>query len=382
MKSLSVVKPKSDLDLAISMIRAIDPSIILAFVAPALACDDDVKAKLHAAFPAVPFLGCSTSGEIVGDGVHDEAVVFVGMRFDQTRVRTAHVKIERPEDAEKIGEMIAAQLQAPDLKSVFILSPGHQMNGSALVRGLYNAVSPDVVVTGGLAGDGLQFGTTYTLYQGTFASDQVVAFGLYGEAIEVSTGCEGGWRPFGPARVVTRAEGNVLYDLDNRPALALYDEYLGTLDRNNPASRLSYPFAVLREDRSSAGLIRSALGVDIAKNALVLAGEVKEGCYVCLMHADTDGLIQGAAQAAAEAIRMHKTRHALGVALIVSCVGRRLVMNIDTDEEIEAVRDSFDEGMTIAGFYSYGEIAPFAKGKRPELHNQTMTVTYISEKNL
>jgi hypothetical protein len=380
MKSLSLAKPKENLDLAIAEARALDPSIVLLFAAPELLRDAEVVGKLAAGFQDIPAIGCSTSGEITAEGLFDNTVAMLALKFEATPVRTTSVYLAGAEESEKVGAAVGAQLAAPDLKAVFVLSPGLNVNGSALVKGLYGAVGEDVVVTGGLAGDGLRFKDTQTFFNGSVSKNHVVAFGLYGDAINVSGGSEGGWRPFGPARLVTRSEGNVLFELDGKQALSLYDEYLGTVDRALPASRLSYPLAILREDRSNMGLIRSALGIDAEKNALILAGDLPQGSLVCLMHANTEGLIQGAAQAATEAMRVHKSRGQKGVAILVSCVGRRMVMNIDTDEEIEAVRDSFEDGMTIAGYYSYGEICPFAKTKRPELHNQTMTITYITEK--
>lgn len=101
------------------------------------------------------------------------------------------------------------------------------------------------------------------------------------------------------------------------------------------------------------------------------------GSFVCLMHADIDELIEGAEGAARDACIDDSAGDS--AALLVSCVGRRIVMSDDVVEEVEVVKDILDENTSIAGFYSYGEISPFEITGKPELHNQTMTVAYITE---
>jgi hypothetical protein len=146
-----------------------------------------------------------------------------------------------------------------------------------------------------------------------------------------------------------------------------------------PASGLLFPFAILADDRQETGLLRTLLGIDETEGSLTMAGDIPAGGYLKLMHASTEALIDGA-EAAAEAA--HKMTHASGqgLALLISCIGRKLVMGDRVDEEVEAVAAVFGQNCALTGFYSYGEISPFIESTECKLHNQTMTITYLSEK--
>jgi hypothetical protein len=237
-----------------------------------------------------------------------------------------------------------------------------------------------VPITGGLAGDGGDFVRTWVLDDNGVSSRRIVCIGLYGAGLLFSHGSFGGWSPFGPARKVTRSDHNILYELDGESALAVYKRYLGEHAKGLPASGLLFPFAMLGKDHSELGLIRTILGVNEADGSLTLAGEIDTDGYLKLMHASTDALV-GGAETAAEAARDMQATQGEGLALLVSCVGRKLVMGGRVDEEVEAVADVFGPGTALAGFYSYGEISPFGKATGCKLHNQTMTIAYMSEAN-
>jgi hypothetical protein len=204
-----------------------------------------------------------------------------------------------------------------------------------------------------------------------------VAVGFYGNRLRVGCGSLGGWDPFGPERLITRSLGNVLYELDGRSALALYRQYLGDYAVQLPASALLFPLSL----RSMAGdrpVVRTVLAIDEEKGSMTFAGDLPEGSYARLMKANFERLIDGANDAA------RATKEALGskppeLALLISCVGRKMVLQQRIEEELEAVRDVIGSQATQAGFYSYGEIAPFSPKSPCELHNQTMTVTAMSE---
>lgn len=377
MKSFSVSGKISVLPGKMPACMAIDPNLVLLFASPELMSGGELKQFVKEHLSDVPVIGCSTAGEISEDGVATGTVSLVAMHFDATRLECATADLVSTGQSYMAGKEIARQLMQPDLKAVFTLGPGVNVNGSEFVKGISENVGGSVIVTGGLAGDGTNFKQTFTLLGNDIFSDKAVAFGLYGERIRISSGSKGGWKPFGPSRRVTKSNANVLLELDGKPALALYKEYLGDKAAQLPSSGLLYPFAILREDHSTTGLIRTILDVDHEKESLVLAGDLPEGSIVCLMHADTDSLVEGSEQAAGEA---QKTLSAPeSVALLISCVGRRLVMGNDVDEEIDAVKTTMGGDIKIAGFYSYGEICPFAESGKPELHNQTMTITYITE---
>lgn len=359
-------------------IRAVSPNFICVFFAPENA-DSPALRSVCEAFKDIPVVGCSTAGEISDDHLSDDAISLMAVNFEKTPLRAAGEVIPGSEACYEKSRVLAQKLAAPDLAGVFILAPGLNINGSAIARGFASVLGPDVRISGGLAGDKTRFAKTYTLLNGTVSENMLVAVGLYGSHIRIGTGSKGGWAPFGPARRVTKAEGNILYELDGKPALDLYKQYLGEKAEQLPSSGLLYPFSILEDDQSETGLIRTILDINHEHKSLVLAGDMPQGKLVRLMHADVDQLIAGAENAAEEAHLPFEPHNGASVAFLVSCVGRKLVMADDVVEEVEAVRHVFGPKTRMAGFYSYGEICISDLTRTAELHNQTMTITLLSE---
>jgi hypothetical protein len=350
-------------------------TMLVAFAAPGFHDKPAVLAELAAAFPTSALIGCSTSGEIDHTRVRDESIAVAAVRFERTRVKHARTNLDGAADSAAAGARIADQLAAPDLRAVIVLSEGLHVNGSELVRGLNTRLPESVVVTGGLAGDGDRFGRTWVLAAGAAVTNGVVAVGLYGDALRIGHGSKGGWDTFGPERVVTRSAGNVLYSLDGRPALALYKEYLGERAAGLPGSALLFPLALRASTDDVNSVVRTVLSVDEAAQSMTFAGDIPTGHYAKLMRANFDRLILGAQAAGTAAMTAHDGP-ALSIA--ISCVGRRLVLGERTEEETEATLESLPRGTRQVGFYSYGEISPHTTG-RCDLHNQTMTLTVLSE---
>jgi hypothetical protein len=336
-------------------------------------------AELRAAFPKACLLGCSSSGEIEGGTVHDGGLTLTVVRFGHTRLRAAAAPLAVPEASATAGAQLAQALQAPDLAAVFLLSDGLKTNGTALARGLRAALGPEVVVTGGLAGDGDRFAHTWVVHEGAPQAGWATAVGLYGTKVRVSHGCDGGWTDFGPERRVTRSRDNVLYELDGQPALALYKRYLGERAAGLPGTALLFPLAIRRAgERDGDPLVRTILAIDEEAQSMTFAGDIPEGSIARLMRASTERLVDSAGEAGTQAGRGVPS-DTPALALSVSCVGRRLVLGERTDEEVEMVQSAMPAGTAHAGFYSYGEIAPSLAGGAADLHNQTMTVTVVYE---
>jgi hypothetical protein len=354
------------------------PQLVLYYAASRHLEDTALEAGLRARYPDAHLLGCSTAGEIRGTTVTDDGAVAVAVEFAHTRVETAYLPLSEPSASAAVGEELARALDPNGLVHVFVLAEGLRVNGSELVKGLRAALPPSVAVTGGLAGDGERFGRTRVRLDGNLDDNGVAAVGLYGDRIRIGYGSMGGWDPFGPERVVTRAAGNVLYELDGRPALELYKTYLGSYADQLPASGLLFPLSLRGED-GEPRVVRTILGVDEDQGALVFAGDLPTGRYVRLMKANVDRLVdgaQGAALAGYEAVGSTSP----SLAILISCVGRKLVLKQRIEEELDAVRAVLGAETVLSGFYSYGEIAPFRASTSCELHNQTMTITTLVER--
>ncbi len=350
--------------------------VVFVFGARRLLQRPDVMASVHARYPGAVLMGCSTAGEIEGAHVRDDSVVCTAVAFEKTHLRQASVQVDAA-GSRAAGRALAEALTADDLAHVFVLSDGLMVNGSELVAGLLETLPPGVQVTGGLSADGAAFKETGVLDEGRLKAGVVAGLGFYGRALRVGYGSLGGWDPFGPDRIITRSAGNVLYELDGKSALGLYKKYLGDYAKDLPASGLLFPLLVHKSERDP-GFVRTILSVDEQQQSLTFAGDVPQGSLARLMKANFDRLIDGASGAARVTYEAMGRRPA-SLALLISCVGRKLVLQQRTEEEVEAVREILGEHTTLAGFYSYGEISPLTPGARCDLHNQTMTITTFNE---
>jgi hypothetical protein len=334
--------------------------------------------EILAAYPRSVVIGCSTAGEILGERIEDDTVTVAVAQFEHTAVALAAAPLPDIGSSYMAGQALAGQLHRDDLRSVFVLSTGLNVNGSELVRGIDAGLAADVIVTGGLAADGPRFEHTWVIVDSELRSGYVTAVGLYGDHVRVGHGSRGGWEIFGPERRVTRSDGNILYELDGRPALELYKRYLGDLAAGLPATGLRFPLALRDSAESEKQLVRTIVAVDEADQSMTFAGDLPQGWMARLMRANFDQLICGAEEAAMLAAA--PTGDVLGdrLAIAVSCVGRRMVLGESTEEEVEATLDILPAGTRQIGFYSYGELSPFATGSC-DLHNQTMTLTMVQE---
>lgn len=338
-------------------------------------------------YPVAHILGCSTAGEICGAQVFDDSLVATAIHFEHTQVRAAQVSLDADSDGRRAGELLARALPGSvgavgssaeqKLAHVLVLSDGLSINGSDLVRGLMKSLPAGVIVTGGLAGDGARFAETLVIKDDVPQKGAIAAVGLYGNRLQVGFGSLGGWDPFGPERLVTRSKGNILFELDSRPALRLYKQYLGEHAEGLPATGLLFPLSV-RVNPGATPLVRTILAVDEQQQSMTFAGDVPEGAYARLTKASVERLVDGAV-GAARASRPGSA-HAPELAILISCVGRKLVLKQRIEEEVEGVREILGEQVVMTCFYSYGEIAPFLLGESTELHNQTMTVTTFTER--
>lgn len=358
--------------------------LILVFGSTALLGDSVNFFAIRKAFPAGMIVGCSTAGEIHGTSVQDDTLVVTVVNFERTGLQFTKADVDAPPQSYATGQRLAESLPKQDLTHVLVFSDGLNVNGTALLRGMKENLPPTVEVTGGLAADGANFQKTLVCANDVPIEGQVVAVGLYGGNIKVGYGSLGGWDPFGPERKITRSQGNVLFDLDRQPALELYKRYLGDQAAGLPATGLLFPLALRYPDsggvatRSNSGVVRTVLSIDENNNSMTFAGDMPEQGYVRLMKANFERLIDGASGAAKLSTQSLQNKPAQ-LALLVSCVGRKLVLKQRIDEEIEGVREILGDDAVLAGFYSYGEISPHMAGDSCELHNQTMTITTFLE---
>ena len=354
--------------------------LVLVFGDPALVTQSALFGHIRDLFPGAAIVSSSTAGEIIHENVYDNSLVVTAIQFEKTRIRSYVTNIDEHGCSYETGKHLMKKLladQADDLNAVFIISDGTHVNGSELVSGFSENNPKCVPVTGGLAGDGARFTRTFTGLDRIPEEGNVVVVGFYGNNLQIGHGSFGGWDEFGPERTITRSDKNILYEIDGKNALDLYKEYLGPYKEELPGSALLFPLS-LREPGSAEHLVRTILSINEAEKSMLFAGNLPQGSKVRLMKANFDRLIEGASTAANNAFDSLGNR-APDLAVLISCVGRKLILHERTDEEVEAVKQVFGDHTPLTGFYSYGEISPFRLATFSELHNQTMTITTFSE---
>ncbi|RDI50370.1 FIST signal transduction protein [Flavobacterium glaciei] len=359
-----------------SKVQLVNP-LVLVFGNRMLLENEKFIKEVRAEFPYEHIVFGSTSGEIVDSMVLDESIVVTAIEFEKSsfKVKTANI-LDFNKNAQLLGESLYNTMAKDGLKHLFVISEGTFVNGSSLIKGIERGIHDKTLISGGLCGDDAKFEKTLASYKENPKQGEVVLIGFYGESLEISVASFGGWITFGPERLITKSNANVLYEIDGLPALELYKKYLGEKANQLPQASLLYPLNVTEHDKEHA-VVRTILGINEEENSMTLAGDVPVNSKVQLMMTSVDGLSQGAFNAAklANANRIKKPE----LALLVSCVGRKLVMNQRVEEEIEEVKNVIGNEVTITGFYSYGELAPYSGKSSCELHNQTMTLTLISE---
>jgi hypothetical protein len=376
MKTVQLQRDSSGSWNYLSEFIALDNPLVLILGNRFLLEKEGVYEEVRDLFPSGHLVFGSSSGEIVAGAVNDNHITITAIEFEKSsfEIQTFNIH-EVGDDSEKAGSTIVKKLTAEGLKHVFVLSEGSFVNGSALTKGMQEAL-PNVLITGGLCGDDARFEKTLASYNESPKEGEIVVIGFYGATFEASFSIYGGWTPFGPERLITKSDGNILYEIDGKPALDLYKTYLGDKAKELPGSALIYPLNV-KSAENDQSFVRTILNIDEEKNAMILAGDVPEQSKVQLMMTNMDSIASASETAALRA--MEGRNNPPQLALLISCIGRKLVLDQRIEEEVEEVMSVIGDDVVISGMYSYGEIAPFYGERSCKLHNQTMTITLISE---
>ena len=350
--------------------------LVLVFGNRYLLEDENIIKNIREEFTYENIVFGSTSGEILDGSFQDNSISVTAIELENTTFVIERENISNFNmQSNLLGEKLLVKLPKEKLKHLFVLSDG-LLDGSKLIEGLENNLSNTIAITGGLCGDDARFEKTVTSFNDNPKTGEVVLIGLYGETLEISYASAGGWFPFGPERKITKSKGNIIFEIDNKPALDVYKNHLAHRAIGLPSASLSFPLNVTYENKNQA-VVRTILDIDESQNSLILAGDAPENSKVQLLMASVDAIIDGAQLATQLAMKNRKKK--AEIAILVSCIGRKFVMNNRVGEEIEYVKESLGASTLITGFYSYGQIAPFDGNDYANLHNQTMTVTLISE---
>lgn len=351
--------------------------LVLAFGCKKSLSDPNRYKEISQFYPNANIVLCSTAGEIIDNRVVDECIILTAMSFDSTSILIEKVKISDPEETSKAGEQIIDALKKEDLAYMLVISDWGVVNGSELVKVFNQKDTEHTIVSGGMAGDGPDFNSTLTGLNETPTGENIIGIGFYGKNLKVGHAAKGGWDPFGPERVITKSKNNILYELDGHSVVDLYKKYLGELSEDLGASALLFPLGI-KLTKSSEPLVRTVLGIDEENNNMIFAGDMPEGATVRMMKSNFEKLIDAASTAATTSVDEFGSFNP-DLAILVSCAGRKFVLQDRVEEEVQKIHEVLGENTAISGFYSYGEISPVVKDTACQLHNQTMTITTLKE---
>ena len=359
--------------------ESISNEFILIFASRDLLEQEEWLKPLKARFPNTPLVYCSTAGEINRNLINDNTAQCSLLQFDATQVKINIGNLSDYTNSFELGKSMAKKLDTTQLKHVLIFVDGQLINGDDLLSGIQVETQKEVLISGGVAGDGARFSKTLVGLNEDLKPGNVVLIALYGDKVRVGTSYQGGWDIFGVEKMITKSEGNVLHEIDQENALDLYKKYLGQYAEELPGSALLFPISIKSQD-SDSYIVRTILSIDEKNKTMTFAGNVPEGSNIRFMKSSVDRLIQAASDAGSEAIKqITEQKTDAQFALLVSCVGRKLAMGSRAEEEVEAALEQLPPDIQIGGFFSYGEIAPNKNNRINYLHNQTMTITTIGE---
>jgi hypothetical protein len=332
----------------------------------------------------IPVIGCTTDGEISTTGFSLNSVVVLALASNRIRLQTAHVE-QISKDSYKAGIALAEKFQGLDTSYIQIFSDGLSGNADEIIQGIKTRLGDNINIAGGTAGDGAIFKQTFQYHNERVLSDSLVGVAFEGD-FHFATGVGCGWFPVGLSKEVTKAVGNVVYELDGQPALEVYKKFLGKHARSLPAVGVEYPLGLIDPQREinddSYFLCRATMGVDHRAGSITFAGDVPQGSLVKMTmgnEADIIGAVEKAVQSALRELQSKNPEVTPKVIFLYSCMARKIVLGSKTGEEVMAIQNIVGSDVPIIGFYTYGEYAPIDKHGFSCFHNETATLTIIGE---
>jgi len=337
--------------------------------------EGDYYNKLRSKYSNTEIVTCSTAGNIIGEELIDEVIIANCIELEHTRIET-HLVPFSGDSGKSLGTKVGELINKEDLAYVLVLST-NKLNAGRFLTGVNEVIGGSAPVSGGVAGDNFKFEKTIVGLNETVEENSIVVVSFHGSRLHTYHSSRGGWDTFGPKRKVTKCDGNVLYEVDEKPVLDLYKEYLGEKSKELPGSALHFPLAII-DPVTKEYIVRGVQDIDEEKNALILFGDIPDGACIHLMRANFDRVIEGASSAAAESQKAELGEPDLSI--LISCVARRLVLDQLTEEELSEAKNALGDKTKICGFYSYSELSPIVGDNACHLHNQTMTITNFYER--
>ena len=317
---------------------------------------DAVLDGILRAWPGLQLIGCTTDGEISSVlGFRDDSIALVLFCSDTIEFSAGMGREVSKDIASACRTAVASASSRSTLAPALCIALPESLTTSALqiVESLAQELGPTVPVVGGTAGDGRRFDRTRQFCGRDVSSDAVPVLLLSGPLV-YSIGVENGYRPVGAAGRVTRADGTVVHEINGRPALEFFRRFLG----GTFVPVADFPLAIL-DATGEVQCIRSPSGTfDEATGSISFYAEVPEGASVQITETDREGILDGCTQSITRAFEDYPAGKTPGVAMLISCASRKMLLGTRTGEESRIVKSVIGQDVPICGFYSYGEIGP------------------------
>ena len=325
-------------------------------------------------YPDAEIIGCSSDELVLKNNIPNSEMVACAISFNSSRIVLKSISGTDDNDASDLSYNLIKKFDSNGLKHIFLLADGLKFNGSDIVKGLNKSI--DIPKTGGLAADGTRVEKSLVMANAPASQNIIAAIGFYGDKLTIKSSSVGGWKEFGTPRIVTKSSKNTLYELNGEPIIEYYKRYFGSGYDFIKDIAFKFPFGIKKYDLDEP-IIRTAIRINYDDNSVTTSGDIPEGYIAQIMKPDIDMLIDGAGEAAKIA---QVDSRALSLGLVTSCEGRRSVLRQLVQDEVEKVATTLGDNVNLVGFYSYGEISPYQNGINKTLfHNQTMTITVVSE---
>lgn len=326
-------------------------------------------------WPELQLIGCTTDGEFSSAyGYAEDSNILVLLESDLCQVASGYVLHDTQDmvAACQLAYDEAVLKLGVDPKLCILLSEAIHINGEIVLDGLTRASGGKLPIVGGIAADSWRFKATKQMTNRQVSSDQSV-FLILGGVFDYSIGRACGWEPYGDIGIITKSEGNTIYEINHQPALAFYRDILG--ETAKPTNEL--PIAIYNEKGEFRFMRTSLEHYDSETGSVTYLGNTPVNSHVRITMVNRNGILNGAVQSMFQALESFSSGKTPCLALGFSCSARRALLGTRTKEEFERIYDMLQSDIALAGFYTYGEICPRPNSVLNEFHNETFVTLLL-----
>ncbi len=355
-----------------------DPTLAIVFMSYTQDIEG-ISALLHN--HGIQIFGATSSGEFIDRDILEGSIVVMLLDMDASYFRLAFLDTLGQGDFET-AKKLGAQGGETFANPAFIIASGwvNDIDGEAIIAGIEAGFGGEATIFGGMAGDDLTLAGPSVFTVEKQSTTGLLALIVDQDKVDVAGVATCGWKPIGIRKTITKSKGNIVYTIDEKPALDTVMKYLGlTLSdepMNNTVFNLGAYYPLQLERENAPAVMRTAMLGNTEDRSLVCAGNIPQGSKVRFSLPPDFDVIDTVVGECKE-VRENDLQDADAL-IMFSCISRYLSFGVMTGEEIERVQEVWQAPM--AGFFTYGEYGK-SKGGKHEFHNNTCCVVTLKEKN-